>query len=481
MSDLNAFEPNGNIPSSPLPHFEVQPTSRQASHHCFSVCNDWGLPMMLRGLFSAAIVAVCIAFPALAEPLPTVSRPEEAGLSTARLKVLDSAFQAEVDSGKIPGAVVVIVRNGKVAYSRAFGYQDREKQIMMKPDAIFRIASMTKPLVSVAVMMLVEEGKLQLISPVSAILPEFKGAKVGVEKLNDGKPELVLEPAQREMTIHDLLRHTSGLTSGRFGNSLVTQAYRSASADIGEPGVGAPGENLAAVVSKVSRLPLAYQPGTTFEYSNTSADVLGRIVEVVSGMELDRFIAERITKPLGMPDTGFHVSEAQVGRVAEPQVEATTGKRPPMRDLGARPTWLSAGGGMVSTASDYARFCQMLLNGGGFEDAYFLSPRAVAYMTTDHLPPGTAMSPRVQGFGSLIPSPALGQGFGLGFAVRTDGGRNPMPGSAGEFYWTGASGTTFWVDPKENLIAIMMVQVPISQGAYYRSLIRNMVYQAITK
>ena len=429
--------------------------------------------MMLRGLFSATIVAVCIAFPVLAEPLPTVSRPEEEGLSAARLKVLGSAFQAEVDSGKIPGAVVVIVRNGRVAYSRAFGYQDREKQVVMKPDSIFRIASMTKPLVSVAVMMLVEEGKLQLISPVSSVLPEFKGAKVGVEKLNDGKPELVLEPAQREMTIQDLLRHTSGLTYGQFGNSLVKEAYRNAN-------IGAPGENLAAVVGKLSKLPLAYQPGTTFEYG-VSTDVLGRVVEVVSGMELDRFITERITKPLGMPDTGFYVSEAQVGRVAEPQIDPATGKRPPMRDLAVPPSWLSGGGGMVSTASDYARFCQMLLNGGGFEDAYFLSPRAVAYMTTDHLPPGTAMSPRVQGFGSLIPSPALGQGFGLGFAVRTDGGRNPMPGSVGEFYWTGASGTTFWVDPKENLIAIMMVQVPINQGAYYRSLIRNMVYQAITK
>ena len=384
-----------------------------------------------------------------------------------------------MDNGKIPGAVVVVVRNGKVAHSRAFGFQDREKRVVMTPDAVFRIASMTKPLVSVAAMMLVEEGKIQLISPVSAVLPEFKGVKVGVEKLNDGKPELVLEPAQREMTVQDLLRHTSGLTSGRFGDSLVKQAYRSASIDIEEPGVGVPGENLAAVVSKVSRLPLAYQPGTTFEYSNTSTDVLGRVVEVVSGMELDRFIAERITKPLGMPDTGFYVSEAQVARVAEPQVDAATGKRPPMRDLAVRPSWLSGGGGMVSTAADYARFCQMLLNGGKFEGDYFLSPRTVAYMTTDHLPPGTAMSPRVQGFGSLIPSPALGQAFGLGFAVRTDAGRNPMPGSAGEFYWTGASGTTFWVDPKENLIAIMMVQVPVNQGAYYRSLVRNMVYQTI--
>jgi CubicO group peptidase (beta-lactamase class C family) len=429
--------------------------------------------MMLRGLFSAAIVAVCIAFPAVAEPLPIVSQPAEVGLSALRLKVLDSAFQSEVDNGKIPGAVVLIVRNGKVAYSRAFGYQDREKQVIMKPDAIFRIASMTKPLVSVAAMMLVEEGKLQLISPVSAVLPEFKGVKVGVEKLNDGKPELVLEPAQREMTIQDLLRHTSGLTYGQFGDSLIKQAYRNAN-------IGAPGDNLTAVVSKLSKLPLAYQPGTTFEYS-MSTDVLGRVVEVVSGMELDRFITERITKPLGMPDTGFYVSEAQVGRVAEPQVDAATGKRPPMRDLGVRPSWLSGGGGMVSTAADYARFCQMLLNGGAFEGAYFLSPRTVAYMTTDHLPPGTAISQAVQGFGSLIPSPALGQGFGLGFAVRTDVGRNPMPGSAGEFYWTGASGTTFWVDPKENLIAIMMLQVPINQTAYYRSLIRNTVYQAIAK
>jgi CubicO group peptidase (beta-lactamase class C family) len=438
-----------------------------------AVANDWGLPMMLRGLLSATIVASCIAFPGFAEPLPVVSQPEEVGLSAPRLKVLDSAFQAEVDNGKIPGAVVVVVRNGKVAHWRAFGYQDREKQVIMKPDAIFRIASMTKPLVSVAAMMLVEEGKLQLISPVSAVLPEFKGAKVGVEKLNDGKPELALEPAQREMTIQDLLRHTSGLTYGAFGDSLVKQAYRSAN-------IGAPGENLAAVVSKLSKLPLAYQPGTTFEYS-MSTDVLGRVVEVVSGMELDRFIAERITKPLGMPDTGFSVSEAQVGRIAEPQVDAATGKRPPMRDLAMRPSWLSGGGGMVSTAADYARFCQMLVNGGEFEGAYILSPRTVAYMTTDHLPPGTAISQAVQGFGSLIPSPALGQGFGLGFAVRTDVGRNPMPGSAGEFYWTGASGTTFWVDPKENLIAIMMLQVPINQGATYRSLIRNMVYQAITR
>lgn len=432
--------------------------------------------MMLRGLLSATIVAVCIAFSAAAESLPTASLAEEVGLSAQRLKILDAVFQSEVDSGKIPGAVLLIVRDGKVAHSRAFGYQDREKQVVMKPDAIFRIASMTKPLVSVAAMMLVEEGKLQLISPVSSVLPEFKDVKVGVEKVNQdtGKPELALAPAQREMTIQDLLRHTSGLTYGQFGDSLVKQAYRNAN-------IGAPGDNLAAVVSKLSQLPLAYQPGTTFEYG-ASTDVLGRVVEVVSGMELDRFIAERITRPLGMPDTGFNITEGQIGRVAEPQVDAATGKRPPMRDLSVPASWLSGGGGMVSTAADYARFCQMLLNGGEFDGARILSPRTVAYMTTDHLPPGTAISQAVQGlFGSLVPSPALGQGFGLGFAVRTDAGRNPMPGSAGEFYWTGSSGTTFWVDPNEKLIAVMMVQVSIGRSAYYRSLIRNMVYQAFAK
>jgi CubicO group peptidase (beta-lactamase class C family) len=426
--------------------------------------------MMLRGFLSATIVAICIAFPAVAEPLPNVSQPEEVGLSAPRLKMLDAAFQSEVDRGKLPGAVILIMRNGKVAYSRAFGYQDREKQVAMKPDAIFRIASMTKPLVSVATMMLVEEGKLQLVTPVSTFLPEFKEVKVGVEKINDGKPELVLEPPRREMTVHDLLRHTSGLTYGQFGDSLVKQAYRNAN-------IGAPGDSLAVVVSKLAQLPLAYQPGTTFEYS-MSTDVLGRVVEVVSGMELDRFIGERITKPLGMPDTGFYACEGQAGRLAEPQVDPATGKRPPMRDFSVRPSWMSGGGGMVSTAQDYARFCQMLLNGGEFEGGRFLSPRTVAYMTTDHLPPGTAISPAVQGFGSLIPSPALGQGFGLGFAVRTDAGRNPMPGSVGEFYWTGSSGTTFWINSKESLIAIMMVQVPLSQTGYYRSLIRNMIYQA---
>jgi CubicO group peptidase (beta-lactamase class C family) len=426
--------------------------------------------MRIRLLLFIVAVALVIGFSAAADPLIT-AKPEEVGFSGERLKRLGGAFQAEVDQGKLAGAVLFVARHGKVAYFNAVGFQDREKKIPMKTDAIFRIASMTKPIVSVGIMMLVEEGKLQLITPVSTFIPEFKDVKVGVEKTTEGKTELVLEPPRRPMTIQDLLRHTSGLTYGQFGDSLVKQAYRAAN-------LGAPGESLSDLVKKLAQLPLAFQPGTTFEYS-MSTDVLGRVIEVVSGIELDRFITERITRPLGMPDTGFYVAGDQTTRVAEPQIESSTGKRPPIRDVSVRPSWMSGGGGMVSTAADYARFCQMLLNGGELESVRLLSPRTVAYMTSDHLPPETQISPTVQGlFGSLVPSPALGQGFGLGFAVRTTTGRNPMPGSAGEFYWTGAAGTTFWVNPAEGLIAIMMVQVPLPAGGYYRSLMRNMVYQA---
>lgn len=432
--------------------------------------------MLIRTFISMSLLVTCLAVSALAQGLPKTDRPEEVGLSSERLKRLTANFQTDVEKGKIPGAVILIARNGRVAYFEAVGFQDREKQLPMKRDAIFRIASMTKPLTSVAIMMLVEEGKIQLIDSVSQYLPELKNLKVGVEKKNEssGKPELTLETPRREMTIHDLLRHTSGLTYGIFGDSLVKQAYREANVQDSK-------QTLAQMVTKLSQLPLAFQPGTTFEYS-VSTDVLARVVEVVSGMDFDRFIAERITRPLRMPDSGFYVSDAQVPRVAEPQADLATGKRPPMRDVTTRPTLISGGGGMVSTAADYVRFAQMLLNGGQLDDARLLSPKTVAFMTADHLPAGTAMSPTTQGgFGALMPSPEQGQGFGLGFAVRNDAGRNSLPGSPGEYYWVGASGTAFWVDPKEKLITVMMVQMPLAQGRHYRSLLRNLVYQAVIR
>jgi CubicO group peptidase (beta-lactamase class C family) len=240
-------------------------------------------------------------------------------------------------------------------------------------------------------------------------------------------------------------------------------------------------QTLAEFVSKIAKLPLAYQPGTTWEYSH-STDVLGRIVEVVSGVTLDQFVADRIAKPLGLSDTSFYVSTEKLDRIAETQIDPTTGKRWPTFDVTSRPNWLAGGSGMVSTASDYVRFAQMLLNGGQLDQVRLLSPRTVSFMTSDHLWPGVAFSPVTLNLFEplgIAPTPKVGQGFGLGFVVRTQEGRNPMPGSPGEYFWAGIWGTAFWVDPKEKLITVLMMQAAPLQARYYRSLIRNLTSQAL--
>jgi CubicO group peptidase (beta-lactamase class C family) len=441
--------------------------------------------MKLSKILCVSAVVVCSAFSAWAQEvqgtqeaqsLPKAGQPEDVGFSSERLKRLTGAFQAEVQEGAIPGAVVLVARDGKIAYLEAFGFQDREKKLAMHTDAIFRLASLTKPVTSVAVMMLVEEGKIQLDDPVSLYLPELTGLQVGVEKVNaaTGKTELSLEPARRAMTVQDLLRHTSGLTYDFLGGSLVKQAYRAAR-------LNDPEQTLAEFITKLSKLPLAHQPGTMWDYS-TSTDVLGRLVEVTSGMPFDRFLAERITKPLGMADTGFYAAGDKAQRLAEPQTDPMTGHRPPMMDPTRPHAWLSGGGGLVSTASDYARFSQMLLNGGALDGVRLLSPKTVAYMTSDQLPPDITYSPEMLQFfepRAIAPTPRDGQGFGLGFMVRTQPGRNPWPGSVGSYYWVGIFGTAFWVDPAEKLVAVMMMTVPPLQAGHYRSLIRNLVYQAL--
>ena len=260
---------------------------------------------------------------------------------------------------------------------------------------------------------------------------------MGVEKVNadTGKPELSLEPARREMTIQDLLRHTSGLTYGIFSKSMVDQAYLAAK-------VLDRSQTLAEFVSKISKLPLAYQPGTTWNYS-MSTDVLGRIVEVASGVPFDQFIADRIVKPLRLSDTGFYVAEEKAGRVAQPQVDPATGKPPPMADVTKRPNWMSGGSGMVSTASDYVRFSQMLLNGGELDGVRLLSPTTVTYMTSDQLPPDIVYSPAMLQFFEpygFAPTPRDGEGFGLGFAVRTQAGRKRAAGTPPENSFGKASG-----------------------------------------
>jgi CubicO group peptidase (beta-lactamase class C family) len=428
--------------------------------------------MMQTKLICAVLVAANLSFPVAAQNLPMAARPDEVGFSTERLKRLSDAFQSDVDKGLIPGAVVLIARQGKIALFEAFGFEDREKRIPMRPDSIFRIASMTKSITSVALMMLVEEGKIQIDDPLSLYLPEFKELKVGVEKVaaETGKSELVLEPTTREPTVQDLLRHTSGFTYDVFGDTLVKRAYQAANIRSGD-------QTLAEFTSRLSKMPLAYQPGTTWEYS-VSTDVLGRVIEVVSGVPFDQFVSDRILKPLKMTSSGFYVAEPEAGRIAEPQIDPSTGKRPVMLDVTKNPSFPSGGGGMVSTAADYVRLSQMLLDGGELDGIRFLSPRTVALMTADHLPPGTPIGLGGQ-FGALKPDLEDGQGFGLGFAVRVAPGHNPYPGSVGEFYWVGAYGTAFWVDPKERLIAVLMAQLAPTQTRHYRSLIRNLVYQAL--
>lgn len=428
--------------------------------------------MKLNKSASLTLIVLCSSIALLSQDLPKVKQPEEAGFSSQRLKLAGNVLQADVDNKNIPGAVLLIARGGKVAYLHEVGYQNRAKNEPMKSDSIFRIASMTKPVTSVAVMMLAEEGKIDLGSPVARYLPEFKDVKVGVEKpaAAGGKPDLVLEPPLRPMTVQDLLRHTSGLTYGFFGNSEVDQLYRKSN-------LFDPNQTLADFVTRLSKLPLAHQPGTVWEYS-LSTDVLSRLVEVVSGIEFDRFIAERITKPLHMPDTAFYLSEAESLRLA-----VQDGAQPPaVASATTRPNFISGGGGLFSTAMDYARFSQMLLNQGELDGVRLLSPKSVALMTANALPPAVSRhSPVAMVLGAIGPTPEMGRSFGLGFAIRTDPGLSPLPGSVGEYYWVGIYGTSFWVDPQEKLFAVFMVQLPQEKTNHYISLTRTLVYQALVK
>ena len=428
--------------------------------------------MKWKRIVLAICVLACCTVSTIGQDLGKLSHPEEIGFSTERLGRITKFFQSDVDKGAIPGAVLLVAREGKLVYQQTFGYQDREKRIAMKPDAIFRIASMTKPITTVAVMMLAEEGKIDLIAPAAQYLPEFKDVKVAVERTDaSGKSTLALEEPRRAMTVQDLLRHTSGLVYGPFGNTLVHQAYNKAN-------LFDSNQTLAEFVVKLSKLPLAHQPGTVWEYG-MSTDVLGRIVEVVSGMPFDRFVEQRITGPLGMRDTAFYLSGAQGLRLAEPQVDAATGKRPgatSAEDLTKENVkWFSGGGGLLSTTTDYARFCQMLLNGGELNGVRLLSPKTTAVMTSDQIPPGVPRS----GYEDTAPSPEMGHSFGLGFAVRTDPGHSPLPGSVGDYFWAGAYGTYFWVDPKERMLAVMMVQMPFPQSGPYRRALRELVYGAL--
>jgi CubicO group peptidase (beta-lactamase class C family) len=383
----------------------------------------------------------------------------ERGLDQARLERLEKLVRADVERGRIPGVVMLVVRDGKVVMNKAIGRQDAEKGVAMRTDSIFRMYSMTKPIVSVAAMMLVEEGRLLLSDPVSLHIPELKGLKVGVEK-GDG---LDLVAAAREPTVHDLMRHTSGFTYGIFGKSMVKELY-------GKAGVDRSDQDNGEFIKKLSSVPLMNQPGSTWEYSR-STDVLGVVVERVSGQTLDRFLEERILKPLGMKDTGFSVPADKQSRIAEAfPTDPDSKQAVKLIEVREPPKLLSGGGGMVSTAADYLRFTRMMLNGGELNGVRILSKKTVEYMTSDHL--GAVRGPAYL--------PGAGYGFGLGFAVRLTDGQAATPGSAGDYNWGGLGGTYFWVDPKEKLIAIWMMQAP-GQRVYYRAIFRDMVYGAMVQ
>jgi CubicO group peptidase (beta-lactamase class C family) len=419
------------------------------------------------------LAAICWPGLAFGQDLTAVTQPEQLGFSAQQLQRLTDVYKGYVDRGELPGAVLLIARGDKIVYAEAIGFQDREKKLPMKKDAIFRLASMTKPVVSVAVMMLVEEGKLDLLTPVSRYLPEFKDLKVGVEytDLTTNKKALRLDAPRRAMTIQDLLRHTSGLVYANNGDGLVHQAYKQAD-------VTNRGHTLAEMVTKLSHQPLANHPGQVWEYS-VSTDVLGRIVEIVSGMPLDAFIAQRIAKPLGMMSTDFYVHPGELGRLAQAQRPADPDARMPP-DVTHKPALLSGGGGLAATAMDYLRFAQMLLDRGEYRGARLLAPHTVSLMTSNALPSGVGFADHIGRMGDIAPTATMGQGFGLGFAVRTAEGHNPLPGSVGSFYWTGAWGTTFWVDPREKLVAIQMIQTPANTGGPYRRAFRALTYGALT-
>jgi CubicO group peptidase (beta-lactamase class C family) len=415
----------------------------------------------LRAIPCAVLFVFLFSAGVRAEELPRAT-PKEAGMSADKLDRIKSVVQSAVDKNQTAGLVVLVARQGKVVYLESFGKMDVEAGKPMLQDAIFRIYSMTKPITVAGALVLSEEGKFKLDDPVSKYLPEFKGLRV-----HAGKGDQTIE-AKREMTVRDLMRHTSGLTYGMPNGSPVDKLYIANK-------IEDPGDSLADMVGKLGKLPLQYQPGTRFHYS-VSTDVLGRVIEAVSGKTLDEFLSERIFRPLDMRDTGFVVPPEKLNRFTASY--RSTGKgmltvidAPSTSRYRAPRKYLSGGGGLLSTARDYSRFCQMLLNSGTLQGARVLRPETVREMTTNQLPP-EAMPMTLNGFAQP------GLGFGLGVSVRLDTkSSKPDPG-AGEYGWSGAASTYFWVAPRTELMVIVLQQIqPFNFGLQLA--LKPAIYSAI--
>ena len=406
-----------------------------------------------------------------AAELPAGS-PTEFGMS--RLERVTALFKADTEAKRVPGAVVMIARNGRVVYQEAFGQLDPATGAPMRIDSIFRIYSMTKPITGVAVLMLMEQGKIRLSDPVSRYLPALQDMKVMVEAVDaQGRRTTDTVPAAREITILDLLRHTSGISYGG-GSSMAEQAMAKAGLGIqlGSDGGTPLAQRLTdqQVVQALGKLPLMFQPGTSWQYGR-STDVLLALVEAVSGQRADAFMQERIFAPLGMTDTFFNVPRDKLDRVAQPGPDPDTHETAKLTDVTRTRSFLGGGEGLLSTAPDYMRFALMLANGGEGNGVRLLSRETVASMTSDQLGPALSQGP------NFFPGPSYG--FGLTVEIRTQPGRPNDPGTIGDYGWSGAAGTTFWVDPAKRLVAIMLIQAP-NQGAYYRAALRDLVYQSLS-
>jgi CubicO group peptidase (beta-lactamase class C family) len=413
------------------------------------------------------ILPLCVAVPLMSAEAGEVS-PESQGFSSERLARIAPAMKNEITKGTIPGAVTLIARNGQIVHFEAHGFLDAAKAKPMTRDAVFRGFSMTKPFTSVAAMILVEEGKISLRDPISNWMPEFKKMQVMTEVRDErGRTSRVPVPAKAEITVRDLLRHTSGFTySGTAPFPELKEAYEKSEIEARTTDVSP-----EDFIKRLSEIPLAYEPGTRWEYS-VSTDVLGVLVERVSGKRLDQYLAEMLFKPLKMKDTSFQVSAEQLPRLADaldsdPQkefywkaarVEADPGKR-----------YRLGGAGSVFTAEDYFRFAQMMLNKGQLEGARILSRETVEFMMSDH----------IAGLqGTPFPTTGPGYGFGLGFGVRLQEGLGFAPGSTGDAMWAGAGGTSFTIDPKERIVGVFLAAGP-STRQHTRFLFKNLLYAGL--
>jgi CubicO group peptidase (beta-lactamase class C family) len=413
------------------------------------------------------IAIVLLAGGAVGQSVRSVA-PNGTGLSSERLDRITAVMNDHVAKGHIAGAIGLVARRGKVGYFETYGFQDKEASVAMRKDSIFRMYSMTKPITGVAVMILYEEGKFYLSDPVSKYLPELGNMKVAVVETDPktGKKFRYTVPAQREITILDLLRHTSGIDYAGPEDADGKRIYE-------KLGTNNLDQTIGDMVKKIGQAPLVHQPGTMWEYG-LSMDVLARLVEVVSGQPYDKFLAQRIFKPLGMNDTGYHVSPEKQNRFSKLYApgDGWTIKpnTTPAQSSYLKPAVNFGGGSQtVSTASDYLRFCQMLLNGGELDGVRILSRKTVELMTSDHL-------------GDMPRGPILQNGYGFGFtmAVSRGPGKTGVAGSEGEYYWGGAAGTRFWIDPKEQMIGIFMIQILPHTNLTYGSQFRQLAYQAIS-